>query len=225
MYQPACSLILTRQLDGSATLQLLGADNQTVSCLTSQIENGKSTNSKGVTLATVGIAGAALIMTGIASIGSLGAAGGTPGPNSGSAHAPNFADVMQWFQFISYTGMFSVDYPPVYRSFVKNFAWATGLVSWGGLQEGIDSFRAKTGGNLTNMNYEYLENATLVYTAEPGSTTLSKRDLDFGFGDNGGSNSTNAGGVSQVVSGVQAFVESLVIPSAKYKTQPIFVLF
>ena len=157
-------------------------------------------------------------MTGIASIGSLGAAaGGTAGPNSGSAHAPTFVDIVQWFQFIAYTGMYSVDYPPVYRSFAKNFAWATGLVSWASLQDGIDSFRSRTGGNLTDMNYQYLENATLVFAAEPGSKILSKRDLDFGFGDGGGLvNGTSGGGQSHVVSGIAAFAESLVIPSAKY---------
>jgi Transient receptor potential (TRP) ion channel len=209
-------------LDGSATLQLIGANNQTVSCLTSEINNGKSTSSTGVTLATVGIAGAALIMTGIASLGALGSAAGTAGPNSGSAHAPNFSDVVQWFQFIAFTGMYSVDYPPVYRSFAKNFAWSTGLVSWASLQNNIDSFRAKTGGNLTNMNYEFLENATLVYVAQPGDTVLSglsKRDVNFGFSDGGSglANSTSSvGGKSQVVSGIGAFVESLVIPSAKY---------
>jgi len=112
--------------------------------------------------------------------------------------------------------MYSVDYPPVYRSFAKNFAWATGLVSWASLQDGIDSFRARTGGNLTDMNYQYLKNATLVYVAEPGSKILSKRDLDFGFGDGGASDTgTVGGGQSHVVSGISAFVESLVIPSAK----------
>jgi len=211
-------------LDGSATLELIGPDNQTVSCLTSTINNGKSTSSTAVTLATVGIAGAALILTGIASISSLaGAAGGTAGPNSGSAHAVDFADVVQWFQFIAYTGMYSVDYPPVYRSFAKNFAWSTGVVSWASMQNSIDTFRAKTGGNLTDMNYQYLENATLVYVAQPGDSVLSglsKRDGNFGFpgGDSGSDNSTSSGaGQSQVVSGISAFVESLVIPSAKYQ--------
>jgi Transient receptor potential (TRP) ion channel len=209
-------------LDGSATLQLIGPDNQTVSCLTSAISNGKSASSTAVTFATVGIAGAALIMAGIASIGSLtSAAGGTSGPNSGSAHLVNFADVVQWFQFITYTGLYSVDYPPVYRSFAKNFAWSTGLVSWASMQNSIDTFRAKTGGNLTDMNYQYLENATLVYVAQPGDSVvsgLSKRDVHFGGGENGLDNSTLSGvGQSQVVSGIGAFVESLVIPSAKYQ--------
>ena len=213
-------------MDGSATLQLIGANNQTVSCLVSEINNGKSTSSTGVTLATVGVAGAALVMTGIASLGSLGSAAGSAGPNSGSAHAPNFADVVQWFQFIAFSGMYSVDYPPIYRSFSKNFAWSTGLISWAGLQNNIDTFRAKTGGNLTDMNYQYLENATLVYVAQPGDSVLSglsKRDVDFGFSSGSGSaNSTsNASGQTQVVSGIGAFVESLVIPSAKYPTSTV----
>ena len=149
----------------------------------------------------------------MASLGSLGAAGGASvGPNTGAAHAPNFSDIVQWFQFIAFSGMYNVDYPPVYRSFCKNFAWATGLISWGSMQTAIDNFRAKTGGNLTDMNYDYLENATLVYQS---ASKVAKRDLDFGFGNSTtGSNSTGAG-PSHIVSGITAFTETLLIPSAK----------
>jgi hypothetical protein len=181
------------------------------------IQNGKSTEQKSVTYATLGIAGAALILSGIASLGSLGAAGaGSAGPNSGAAQSPNFGDILQWFQFIALSGMYSVNYPPVYRNFCKNFAWSTGLVSWGAMQESIDSFRAKTGGNLTTENYASVKNATLIFT-NPAS--LVKRQVDFGLGDG---NSTAANSTSSVagavhyVQGIEAFVEGLYIPSAKY---------
>jgi Transient receptor potential (TRP) ion channel len=182
--------------------------------LVSNIQNGKSTSQASVALVTVGIAGAALVVTGIASLGSLGAAGaGAAGPNTGAAHAPNFADILQWFQFVAITGMYSVNYPPVYRSFCKNFAWATGLISWGDMQRSIDSFRARTGGNLTDMSYEYLQNASLVYQA---SSSIQKRDINFGLGDGASLANSTKGGPSHIVSGVEAFAESLVVPSAKY---------
>jgi len=96
-----------------------------------------------------------------------------------------------------------------------NFAWSTGLVTWAAMQDAIDSFRAKTGGNLTTQNYETISNATLVYT-DP--TSLAKRQLDFGLGD-GNSTAANdtssAAGVVQYVKGIDAFVEGLSIPSAK----------
>jgi Transient receptor potential (TRP) ion channel len=147
-------------------------------------------------------------LTGIASLGSLGSAAG---PNSGAAQSPNFADVLQWFQFIAFSGMYSVNYPPIYRSFCKNFGWSTGLVSWGALERSIDNFRAHTGGNLTDMNYNYLLNATLVYQAP----TMQKRALDVGFGNSSVGNTAQSG-PSHVVSGISAFAESLLIPSAKY---------
>ena len=159
-----------------------------------------------------------MIMSGIASIGSLGAAGGTSaGPNSGSAHSPNFGDIIQWFQFVAFSGMYSVNYPPVYRSFCENFAWSTGLVQWAALQESIDNFRAATGGNLTDMSYQYLQNATLVYTGEP-SQSLQKRAIDVGTGDSPTPSIVNGteGGAAHVVSGIEAFAEKLLIPSAKY---------
>ena len=162
------------------------------------------------------MAGAALILSGVASLGSLAGAGaGSAGANSGAAHSPNFSDILQWFQFISFSGMYNVNYPPVYRNFCKNFAWSTGLVSWSAMQETIDSFRARTGGNLTIENYATIRNATLVFT-DP--TTLVKRQIDFGLGD-GNSTAANsaesAAGVTRYVKGIEAFVEGLYIPSAK----------
>lgn len=154
-------------------------------------------------------------MTGVASLGSLGAAGaGSGGPNSGSAQAPNFADILQWFQFVAFSGMYSVDYPPVYRNFCKNFAWSTGLVSWGAMQTTIDTFRAKTGGNLTENNYEFVKNATLIFT-QP--STIQKRQIDFGLDDGGLTNTTigTTVGENHYVRGIEAFVEGLFIPSAK----------
>lgn len=108
--------------------------------------------------------------------------------------------------------MYAVNYPPVYRDFSKNFAWSTGLVSWAGMQNAIDSFRARTGGNLTDMSYGYLKNSTLVYSA---TSSLRKRDLNFGVGGKSGPANSTQGGQSHVVSGVEAFSESLLIPSAK----------
>jgi hypothetical protein len=155
-------------------------------------------------------------MTGVASLGSLGAAGaGSAGPNSGSAQAPNFADILQWFQFVAFSGMYSVNYPPVYRNFCKNFAWSTGLVSWGAMQNTIDTFRAKTGGNLTDDNYAFVKNATLIFT-QPSS--LQKRQIDFGLDNGGLSNVTSNAtiGTTHYVRGIEAFVEGLYIPSSKY---------
>jgi hypothetical protein len=153
-------------------------------------------------------------LTGVASLGSLGAAGGaSAGPNTGAAHSPNFSDIVQWFQFIAFSGMYNIDYPPVYRSFCKNFAWSTGLISWGSMQIAIDNFRAKTGGNLTDMNYQYLENATLVYQS---ASKVVKRDLNFGFGGNSSVADSTGAGPSHFVSGIEAFSETLLIPSAKY---------
>lgn len=113
---------------------------------------------------------------------------------------------------MAYSGMYSVNYPPIYRSFCKNFGWSTGLVSWGSLERSIDHFRAHTGGNLTNNNYNYLLNATLVYQATP---TIHKRALDVGFGNSNVTDSSQSG-VSHLVSGITAFAESLLIPSGKY---------
>ncbi|GAA6063378.1 hypothetical protein JCM10212_000317 [Sporobolomyces blumeae] len=54
-------------------------------------------------------------------------------------------------QFTATTGILSLEYPIIYDSYTANFAWALGLVREGPIQEGIDSLRNGTGGNLTRL--------------------------------------------------------------------------
>lgn len=136
-------------------------------------------------------------------------------------------------------GMMSVKYPPIYRSFTKNFAFSGGLVPWNAMQLSIDNFRSSTGGNLTQDNVRYLRNATLVFSdgAKTKSGNMNKRTLEiFGksilsirqvsttingtqFGGNGvdNTNSTSANSgtkVTHIVHGIQGYVEQLTIPQA-----------
>lgn len=136
-------------------------------------------------------------------------------------------------------GMMSVKYPPIYRSFTKNFAFSGGLVPWNAMQLSIDNFRSSTGGNLTQDNVRYLRNATLVFSdgAKTKSGNMNKRTLEiFGksllsirqvstaingtqSGGNGvdNANSTNANSgtkVTHIVHGIQGYVEQLTIPQA-----------
>jgi hypothetical protein len=130
-------------------------------------------------------------------------------------------------------GMMSVNLPPVYRSFTKNFAFSTGVIPWTALQERIDDFRSRTGGNLTTSSVEYLKKATLVLpdgsTIKPDGSANVKRSLevlakvlarqvDVSVGD--GSNKEGGGNgddnqfsdVKEVVSGIRAYVEQLAVP-------------
>lgn len=217
-------------LDGVATLQLQSKDNNTeLACLTSVVKNGKTASVPEAKYVTAGIAAAALLLSGL---GALGSGAGA----SAAGTSPNFAEVMFWFQSIATDGMLSLSYPSVYRSFTDNFQWSTGLVSWDGMEKSIDSFREKTGGNTTYMSIEYLQNKTLVYDkflSNGTASTLSRRALDdyilggiFEREINASINGTKADGtttapkseeqgkVMTYVKGIQAKVETLMIPSA-----------
>ena len=129
-------------------------------------------------------------------------------------------------------GMMSVQYPEVYRSFTKNFAFSTGLIPWNSMQSSIDSFRNSTGGNLTEDSVQYLKNASLVFVSGSDNSTILKRSLDlmgntFLFTRDGvstdvngtqtGTDNTTATGdqkVTHVVHGIQGYVEELTIPQA-----------
>lgn len=204
-------------LDGNAQMVLKAKDGTEVACVQSGVSNGKTADVPAVSYVAAAIAAGALA---VSLIGAA-ASGAHPGTTSSS---PGFFEVMWWFQGMAMNGMHSVNYPGVYRSFSKNFAFSTGLVSWGSLQSSIDSFRSHTGGNLTNNSYDYLKNATLVYpdgTTTTTSSSFAKRALDLvvrqvttsvnGTGtDSGDSNSKE----SHLVKGIQGYVETLTIPQA-----------
>ncbi|KAL8772185.1 MAG: hypothetical protein Q9209_002620 [Squamulea sp. 1 TL-2023] len=215
-------------LDGEAKMELKSADGgQDLACIQSAVNNGKTAEVPAVSYIAAGIAAAALLLTGLSALGSAGSAGSHP-------HSPSFGDIVGWFQSIAQNGMLSVSYPPVYRSFSKNFAFSGGLIPWNSMQSSIDGFRKATGGNLTKDSVEYLRNSTLVYShgSKSGPTAAHKRALGPLLGDSTlhirgdvvtAINSTQLGNstdsnednkVTHIVHGIQGYVEQLTIPQS-----------
>ena len=205
-----------------AKMVLTGADGGEAACVESSVTNGKSVEVPAVQGVAAAIAAGALLVSGV----SAAMAGNQPGASHSS---PGFVEVMWWFQGIATDGMLSVNYPGIYRSFTKNFAFSTGLVSWSGMERSIDSFRGKTGGNITENNYDTLTNATLRFP--DGSTAdttgsfkrrLAVRALDYLLPRDGITTSINGSSSvsiddskqSQLVSGIQAYTEQLTVPDA-----------
>lgn len=205
-------------LDGMAQLKLMAKNSsQPIACIQSSVGNGKSFTTPAVPGIAAGIAGGALIVSGLSAL----ASGGHPGA---TASSPTFFDVMGWFQSMALNGMLSVNYPPLYRSFSKNFAFSGLLIPWHGMQVSIDNFRSKTGGNLTGASVEFLEqNTTFVY---PNSnTTVTKRSVDLFhlFARQITTSTSNTTGitaagnntkVAKEVKGIEAFIEPLLIPKS-----------
>lgn len=205
-------------IDSQATMQLKAVDSdEELACITSQVSNGKSLSTAGVSYIAAGIAGAALAVGGLSALAGAG--------QTGVAHSsPTFGDVIFWFQGMAMNGMMSADVPGVYRSWSKNFAFSTGLIYWEGMQSSIDSFRGKTGGNLTTDSVKFLSNATLVHVDQ--NITLTKRSFD-GISDvllwTRDELSTNVNGtdgdsagdskVIHAVKGIQGYVEEYKIPN------------
>ncbi|OAX81702.1 hypothetical protein ACJ72_03959 [Emergomyces africanus] len=210
-------------LQAQATMLLKSNDGgETLACISSTVGNGKSLEAPAVSYVAAGIAGAALVLSGAAAL----AASGNPGAATSS---PTFSEVFGWFQSMATNGMLSVNYPPVYRSFTKNFGFSTGLIPWKQMQMSIDDFRNKTGGNLTHNNFQFLQNATLIFDDGSGSSSNAKRSLnllsrsaDLAIREISTSiNETSTGGgpeeesgVNHVVKGIQAYVEMLSVPES-----------
>lgn len=203
-------------LDSQATMQLKAVDGgQQLACITSTVSNGKSLNVPSVTYIAAGMAAGALALSGLSALAGAGQAGA---PTS----SPTFGEVVGWFQSIAINGMVSVPLPGVYQSWSNNFAFSTGLVSWDQAQRSIDSFRAKTGGNLTENNVDFLRNnATLVHVDQ--KMNITKRGLEYAAlwardelntnVGNGTGNSTQDSKVMHSVKGIQGYVEELTIPN------------
>ena len=213
-------------IEGEAKMNLKSLDSgQDLACIKSYVNNGKTVDIPALSYATVGIAGAAFVLTSLASLGNAGNFGG-------HAVYPNFGDVLGWFQSMAMNGMLSVNYPHIYRSFTKSFAFSGGLVSWDSMQIAIDNFRRATGGNLTEDNVHYLRNATLVFS--DGGKSLAKRSLvvleplvlklrdlsmsingsHFGDGAENSPSNSSDNEITHAVHGIQGYVEQLTIPQA-----------
>ena len=229
-----------------ATLELKSLDsNESVACIQSKVTNGKTASVPAVSYIAAGVAGAALVVTGASALGAAFAGGGAAAGGGSAAGgtgtiSPSFTEVFTWFQGMAMNGMLSVNYPPVYRSFTKNFAFSTGLIPWTTLQRSIDDFRGRTGGNLTASSVRSLQNTTLVFPdgtevsgngslfrvkrALEGFAQLVERQIETSINTTApaaagaqpqgqGSNGEMAN-IKQAVTGIQGYVQALSIPES-----------
>lgn len=137
--------------------------------------------------------------------------------------SPSFTETVGWFQGMAMNGMMSVNYPPIYRNFAKNFGFSTGLVPWNSMQTSIDNFRDKTGGNLTENSVEFLRNANLAFSDGSKSSVVARslgRLLYRQVATNIDTSSTEAPADEQqsklqtTVSGIEAYATQLSVPQA-----------
>ncbi|KAF5018382.1 hypothetical protein F66182_9633 [Fusarium sp. NRRL 66182] len=158
-------------ISAQATLRLVDVNDpdKQVACFQAQVGNGKTASVPAVTYLSVGVVGAALLVSGASAVSSS-LSGGAAMGDAGGAPSPSFAQTLGWFQGMAMNGMLSVDYPPVYRSFAANFGFSAGVVPWESFQRSIDNFRNLTGGDLSLDSYEVLRNATLIFSDNSTST-------------------------------------------------------
>lgn len=211
-------------ISAQATLQLKSLDTgNDVACIQSEVTNGKTVSVPAVSYVAASVAGAAFVLTGVSSIVGVMSAGTVAAPGAGTM-APGFVQVVGWFQGMAMNGMMSASLPPVYRSFAKNFAFSAGLIQWTAMQQSIDSFREKTGGNTSTDSVQFLQNATLVFGDGSAANTTSKvrraislymRDITTSVNTTVDTAPTNSSALSLFedrVNGIAAYVEDLSIP-------------
>lgn len=225
-------------LEGTVTMNLISRAGENLICLEAPVGNGRTLASTSLQVAT-GVFALSTILVGgatsmAASFSSTLGSGVLSATAPGVASSPGAGDVFLWFQALGTNGMLSVAQPSILRSFYTNFAWASGLVPWMTLQENIDAFRNKTGGNLTASSLTTLDNTTLTFSASSGrlqnnvnrrtSKTLSERGLATDSIAQSQPGSSSLGPMMRkTVIGIQAFVERLGIPSRNLFTTVLIV--
>ncbi|KAL7946031.1 hypothetical protein V8C42DRAFT_50080 [Trichoderma barbatum] len=186
-------------------------DSSMVACIQAQVTNGKTMNVPAVSYVAAGIAGISLVASGISAVGGAMTGGGAAGV---AAVGPTFTDVAGWFQGMAMSGMLSVNYPPIYQSFAKNFAFSVGLIPWNGLLGSIDDFRAKTGGNLTEDSVAYLRNLTVLLQQKASTDNTTELSLSRLVRRQDGGSGDMSDQVGQTISGIKNFAESLSVPKS-----------
>ncbi|KAM0343857.1 hypothetical protein ACHAPU_008126 [Fusarium lateritium] len=222
-------------ISAQATLRLVAVDDPDtqIACFQAQVGNGKTVSVPAVTYISVGVVGAALLVSGASAASST--LSGTAGAgHAGGSPSPSFAQTLGWFQGMAMNGMLSVDYPPVYRSFAKNFGFSAGIIPWESVQKSIDSFRNSTGGDLSTDSFDVLKNATLIFSDNSTSppedhsykvkrafdtfaslANLAARGVETTLDDAAANETASAAqGQTLSVSGISAYVQQYSVPKS-----------
>ena len=216
-------------LEGTVKLRVYPenkVDSTSLVCIQTKFGNNKSLRSVYVSWAAFGVT---IVAAGVTAV-------------SGFGSSPSVFDILEWFHFIAFAGLFSVEYPSVMRAFSSNFGWSLGIVSIPAMQRSLDKLITKTGANMSTDSYESLIEA--IKASQNMKSVLSNRDQrhatqhsDFSHtrrelaGYGGGftfssnretsqpSDDNNALTLKNVKNiqnskGIQKFVEELKVPSA-----------
>ncbi|GAA6012902.1 hypothetical protein JCM11491_006219 [Sporobolomyces phaffii] len=153
-------------LQATAFVRLLRvSDNSEAACLRVDLSNGKTVRWTSVSWALGGLAmGTVLLSILFFLVGTLVYPPATAALTSlahGSLSPAVWASLARrkerlllltnLLQFAATTGILSLDYPIIYDSYTANYMFALGLIRETPIQEGIDSLRNGTGGNLTRL--------------------------------------------------------------------------
>ncbi|BGP00185.1 hypothetical protein NBRC10513v2_004409 [Rhodotorula toruloides] len=151
-------------LEATAYVRLLRvSDGSEAACLRVDLANGKTTRWASVSWALGGLAIGCVLLSALwFLVGTLvyPAASYTSttsptDPNAAWASLGRRKErlflLMSILQFVATTGLLSINYPIIYEAFTSNFAWCLGLIRETPVVNAIDSLRARTGGNLTQL--------------------------------------------------------------------------
>ena len=140
-------------------------------CVEAQLSNGQTVDQNGVSWATAGVAGLALVISAV--IAGL-------GHSNTAAHIAAYAlSLFGYFQAIAIVGMSSVPLPPMAQSWTQNFQWTMGIIGVEFMQSIASWYQKSTGGtpatilNSLTTTSVHVMRRSLTLAAEENSVGVS----------------------------------------------------
>jgi hypothetical protein len=140
------------------------SQNAQIGRFQAQISTSETNDLKALRYVTMGLALFALIWT-IISVLLL-------HPSRWFYELPNFILFFGALQGVAFSGMFTIPYPALYRTFSQSFAWSVGILTWPGLESTLTTFRLNRDAPTNPQNndvtttgiHTYVENQGVPYT-------------------------------------------------------------
>jgi hypothetical protein len=130
-------------LDAYARIEILNGTSDVAACLQAQLKNGWTTEHIAVKWSTGLITLLAVLLAVLQSIRK----------RSSSPAMWRWFEWLNLFQNAAAAGLMNLNYPGLYVSFARNFAWSLGLLSSASIQNAINKWRKSSGGKLTYLVY------------------------------------------------------------------------
>ncbi|KAI0242147.1 hypothetical protein L0F63_003137 [Massospora cicadina] len=142
--------------DLAAKLTIADSTGVSLGCVGVGLENPTSAHQPALIGATASLAGISAILALVSGlVGVLTSVTQVPGGltfNTRPGPTPSFFDLFATIQFLATTGQLSLNYPPLFQQFTKNFGWSMGVISPNLARRSLDWIPSKNATSYSELS-------------------------------------------------------------------------